>query len=192
MAHSTGRLLGAGIEHQREFVLVGIGVQHRINLLCQLLIHVVHRAAGFILRIFRGALQRLCLFVDGPEAAVALRFTQVGAGVLQLLLERIDLVALGLQLSLLGLELHPQLSEVPLPFIGRGHRLLESDDGNLAKQGRPDWQRDRQSNRQGVGAEGADAWANALLVDAMEPTPVADASRQTSVNERFIGIQNSF
>jgi hypothetical protein len=24
------------------------------------------------------------------------------------------------------------------------------------------------------------------------PTPVADASRQTRVNERFIGIQNSF
>ena len=45
----------------------------------------------------------------------------------------------------------------------------------------------------GVGADGADgAWANALLLSAMEPTPVADASRQTSVNERFIGIQNSF
>jgi hypothetical protein len=45
----------------------------------------------------------------------------------------------------------------------------------------------------GVGADGADgAWANALLVSAIEPTPVADASRQTSVNERFIGIRNSF
>jgi hypothetical protein len=45
----------------------------------------------------------------------------------------------------------------------------------------------------GEGAEGADgAWANALLGVLRMPTPVADASRQTRVNERFIGIQNSF
>jgi hypothetical protein len=42
----------------------------------------------------------------------------------------------------------------------------------------------------GAGADGV--WANAPQVDARVPTPVADASRQTSVNERFIGIQNSF
>ncbi len=53
---------------------------------------------------------------------------KVGAGVLQLLLERVDFVALRLQLSLLRLELDPQLSEVPLPFIGRCDRLLEGDN----------------------------------------------------------------
>jgi hypothetical protein len=42
----------------------------------------------------------------------------------------------------------------------------------------------------GVGAAGA--WANALLGELRMPTPVADASRQTRVNVRFIGIQNSF
>jgi hypothetical protein len=41
----------------------------------------------------------------------------------------------------------------------------------------------------GVGADGA--WANALLGDKREPTPMPDASRQTTVNECFIGIQNS-
>jgi hypothetical protein len=44
----------------------------------------------------------------------------------------------------------------------------------------------------GAGAEGAEgAWADALG-EVMILTPVADASRQTRVNERFIGIQNSF
>ena len=88
-------------------------------------------AAGLVLSVFRRALQRLCLLVDGPEAAVALRFTQSGPGVLQLLLQRIDLVALRLERGLLGLELHPQLSEVPLTFIGCCDRLLEGDNRNL-------------------------------------------------------------
>src|ERR1700677_4072875 len=42
----------------------------------------------------------------------------------------------------------------------------------------------------GVGAAGV--WADALLGELRMPTPVADASRQTRVNVRFIGIQNSF
>ncbi len=94
-------------------------------------------------------------------------------------------------MSLLRLELGPQLSEVPLPFIGRCHRLLEGDNGNFGIGGDDRSGSERPAvESAGVGAEGA--WANALLVDATEPTPVADASRQTSVNERFIGIQNSF
>ena len=89
-------LLIAGIKHKRELVLLGVRVQDYVNLLRQCLIHIAHRAAGFILSVFRGALQRLCLFVDGLQAHVALLLTQVGAGVLQLLLERINLIALGL------------------------------------------------------------------------------------------------
>ena len=72
-------------------------------------------------------------------------------------------------------------------FVAEGTLLailgLAGTSAGAAERPAADW-------AAGAGAEGV--WANALLLDATEPTPVADASRQTSVNERFIGIQNSF
>ena len=112
-------------------------MKHLVHLLRDLAEGVLHLLRIVVLGVFGDALRLLLLLVDLTRLGGAIGVAEGGALRLQLLGERVHLVAEGLQLIPLGRKLLLQVGKIALELVGRGHRRLEFDYGHLgARRGR--------------------------------------------------------
>ena len=83
------------------------------------------------LEVLGSALEGLGLVVDDAHAILAIQVADVGASILKLLFEGLDLLVLSLELRFLRLILLAEVGDIALKFIGRGDSTLKLDDGNF-------------------------------------------------------------
>ena len=128
-------LLSADVEEQREAVVLSILDSGATELLGDLAVGFLHVAVVGGLGIFYIALESLLLGVDCLDAGGALFVRSCGGKGLELLLERLNFVGLGVDRILLGLELLLNIGDGLLAFVGSDYTLLECDDRDFCRDG---------------------------------------------------------
>src|SRR5450631_1067316 len=128
-------LLGADVHDERIAIRLRVALQDFIYLLRELLVDFTGFGLEVILRIFSTALKQLFLVVDGFGLGGTGLVAELIALRLEGVLQRLDLIALRLQLGLLGIELSFELREIALTFVCAANRTLESNNGNLGWTG---------------------------------------------------------
>ena len=123
------------IEDDGVAVLLGIRVQHVVNLLSKRAIEFLHLVLEVVLGVFGRAIKLLLFVIDGLGACSALGLAEGSSLSLKLLSEIVNFVIQSLQLGLLGRVLLLQVRKSSLPLIRLCNGRLERDDGDLGWAG---------------------------------------------------------